>query len=113
MSTCPCCGQNMRVDRPLLDLNNNVLVFRDNAVKLGPQPAELAAILLEAYPRTVPRGVIIERLWGVREPAFADNIVRINTCRLRKKLAPLGISVEALPKIGLRLVIEKELRHAA
>ena len=102
-AVCPCCGGPVRAHRAVVDLNSNCFVFNDGAVKLSPREAEIMHCLVHAQPLCVPRERLISRVWNGCDITDADNLLSQMVMRLRRKLSPLGVSIESLYGAGIRV----------
>lgn len=85
---CPCCNQPINADRASMDA----------LVELRLTSLELAVLqtLIDAYPRYVQRGRLIDAVWGDDidgGPENATNILFIVSGRLRKKIEPYGWTI--------------------
>ena len=89
---CPCCGQPVTVDRPLVDLPTNLIKFRGRELLLHPRGAEIADVLAGAYPAGVTKDDLIRRVWGPHPPRH-EHKVNEHVGRLRWGLAPVGLTV--------------------
>lgn len=113
MTACPCCGAEVRADKPIVDLNTNTVTFNGRSAKLQPQEAEILSVIAARHPATVSRDYLIRRIWGALEPDNARNNISVRVTFMRKKLAPLGLGIKTVWRTGLRLDIPKEIPHAA
>lgn len=107
MSVCRCCGQPMPdVSAPFdVDLSNNMLRVAGEEVRVQPQAAEIAVVLLEKHPTPRTLDDMALRLYGrhVRPVEWQQNI-RTRMASIRKALSPVGLGVEWVPGRGYRVV---------
>lgn len=99
---CPTCGGPLK-DFPLtVDLNANVLLCGDTAIKVSPRLAELIWLLCHHHPRTVSRERMFTKLWpsGDVEEKTLDTVI----CYARRCVEKLGYGIKAEYKVGARLV---------
>ncbi|NHM14089.1 response regulator transcription factor [Xiamenia xianingshaonis] len=89
----------------VLDLTSEDLICGERDIHLSHKEFELAQVLVANAGSVVPKGVIIDKVWGVDSSA-EDNNVEAYVSFLRKKLRYVGSSakIEALRKVGYRLV---------
>lgn len=104
---CPCCGATLKNQQPRVDLNSNHLVFRGRTVALSPKQAELMESLLRRAPGVVAHDTLVRHLWGRDEPADPAKNIQVHVHRLRRVLAPLGISIINVLEVGYRVAIEE------
>ena len=81
-----------------LYVGSGILKAGDREVLLSPQEARILEILARHNGFFVSRDRIIMALYEDREPDSATSATRVAVFHLRKKIAPLGCSVET--KIG-------------
>ena len=77
-----------------------VLSFNSGSVVLSPVKAAVAGVLVGHYGETVTREALMAAWPDERVTA---NALRIQILRLRRRLAPLGLEVRAVPGHGYRL----------
>ncbi len=93
MTVCPTCGQPTDgIERPLHDVARQEVTFNGKTAHIGWAGNLILSIFLNRHPNTVHRDVILAAVWGGRDVA-ADNNFRVQICRLRKALEPLGIRI--------------------
>jgi len=103
-TTCPCCGNAVKTDLPLVDLNTNCISFRGETIRLGPSRAEMMALLTRQYPETVPHDKLIRGMWHYSgEPQEPSKVVQVQLCRTRKLLAAWGFGLRTVRNVGVRL----------
>lgn len=102
--TCPCCGRPY--DKSLgVDLGSNLLYCAGAVVQLTATEAEIAHMLVERFPRTVS---VESLIWGIYGPGEqkhknTDAIIKVMVCKLRKKVAPVGLAIKVGYTRGYRL----------
>lgn len=102
MACCPTCGGPAPDSRLLVSLENNRVTFGGKTVQLAPLEAEIAEVLRGAYPRSMPTGKLISRVYGAKEVNWAENCIIVTICRMRRKLAPLGVGIRNFNRTGYR-----------
>lgn len=103
---CPCCGQLARPTGAFrVDLNENLLYFRDKSLPLVPQLTELAFILARRMPATVLHETLISAVWGAAPLEDALNSLKVAIPKLRTAIAPLGLAVINTKSRGYRMEI--------
>jgi len=81
---CPCCGQIVP--------ETTIEMLRD--VPLATVPRTIVNALVDAYPRAVTAGFLIQVIYaGSREPETALTSVHVQMHRIRKKLSEHGWTV--------------------
>lgn len=103
---CPCCGTELRNQRPRVDLNTNNFIFRGRKLPLSPTQAELMEALARRAPGIVTHDTLIRYLWGADEPTDPRKNIQVHVCRLRSLLSPLGVSIINVLDVGYRLHVE-------
>lgn len=76
-----------------VDLTTNSLTFNGVTLKLTPRAAEIAYVLAEEKPKTVSYGMLLRRIYGVKEHEFSLKGIQEQVCDLRKRLKPLGLDL--------------------
>lgn len=101
---CPCCGQATPDNGALLvSLDTNQITRAGVTVGVTPQQAELVHILRAG--RVVRHDTIASKMYGAGEPPL-ENTIKVQISRLRRSLAPLGISIENVRAVGYRLIFD-------
>lgn len=106
--TCPCCGQPMPLSTDLVvNLDYNTASRNGLMVGMEPQMAILLHELWRKWPTFVSHERIEKALYGWTQPEAADVklVVRVQVCKLRKKMERLGVRVEPVYGHGYRLVL--------
>lgn len=113
MNVCPCCGSG--IDAPVaVDLNTNTLSTRGETVRLTAREAEIMSILAKAYPAAATYQKIFAGLYGAGGgPDDPLNSLSVMLVRLRRLLAPLGISILTQHGKSLRLETPSKSQSAA
>jgi DNA-binding response OmpR family regulator len=106
-SVCPCCGAELKNQRPHVDLNSNVFVFRGQSLSLSPTQAELMETLCRRSPGIVAHDTIIRHVWGRDEPADPRKNIHIHVHNLQPKLKPFGVSIVNVLDVGYRVHFEE------
>lgn len=104
-TTCACCGSKVDRKTPLVDLNTNTVAWGKWTAKLRPVHVEILAVLVEAWPLSVSRGRLIERVWGESDRRDSDMVATLKTdiCMLRKRLRSSGVTIETTQAYGFRV----------
>lgn len=106
-TTCPCCGNAVQVDKPLVSLDTNTISWKGQtrAVTAGAQTT-IVDRLVTRTPGAVSFDALVEAIWGFNDPPeTANKVIAVQVCKLRKTLAPLGIEVRNAHNLGYYLVI--------
>jgi hypothetical protein len=82
---------------PTVD-EHGVLRQDGTLVLLPPYEQRLAAVLIESFGRVVPTAVIEQRLWNEFDPSRLA--LRVYASRLRKRVAPLGLTISCVVSVG-------------
>lgn len=90
--------------KPVVDLNTNTISLGDEAVQLTAGQAEFLAVLSMAAPEIMAFERLIAGIWGAKEgPDDPQAVLRVQACRLRPKLAPLGLTIVSSHGKGVAL----------
>jgi DNA-binding response OmpR family regulator len=93
---CPHCGYDLVTNGPILIDRwsmmgpSSPLFFEKTQISLSPFESELCYSLMKAYPRTVSRDNIIERLGSSAE---TDNIVSVWVTRIKGRVERAGAPI--------------------
>ena len=82
---------------PTVD-EHGVLRQDGTLVFLSPYEQRLAAVLIESFGQVVPTEVIERRLWNEFDPSRLA--LRVYASRLRKRVAPLGLTISCVVSVG-------------
>lgn len=106
LARCPCCGAVVDPLEILVDEPSGVVVRNGQATRLRPQELHIFALLLRHHPAAVMRDALFTALYGARPDGGPDDdrILAVYAVRLRRALAPLGLTVENVYGRGYRLV---------
>lgn len=85
-----------------VDLNTNVVSFAGQALKLTPLQTELVFVLANS-PDRAPIDRIIKGLWGAAEPDNSHKTIHNTVCKVRPKLATIGLEIIGIYSDGYRL----------
>jgi DNA-binding response OmpR family regulator len=104
---CPTCNQPLpQIDRPIVDLQNNLVLFRGSRLKVSGQRAVILYELAKAAPALVRYSRIEDALWGAMDgPENPLQSISVPLCKLRKAIAPLGLEIRSHRRLGLSLHI--------
>lgn len=103
---CPCCGAEIKNQRPRIDLNTNTFLYRTHTIPLRKRSAELLEILIKRSPGVVTHDTIIRCLWGQNEPGHPAKNIQVQVCRLRQLLKGTGVSIVNIVDVGYRLAVD-------
>jgi OmpR family two-component system response regulator YxdJ len=106
---CSECGQHYNKDAPFL-METCVVVYKDKRCRLSRQQADILNALLSAYPATMRKSPLIERVWPENEPDNVNNALAVQVTHIRRKLqeADMPIHVATEWAIGFRLEMLEE-----
>jgi DNA-binding winged helix-turn-helix (wHTH) protein len=99
-SICPCCFQRIPNTQLLVDLNTNTITFNGQTVPVANRSAEIVFALNEKYPAIMSHRALKKVLYGhVRENMSLSS----NMVRARNVLAPFGIGIVTVRRLGFKL----------
>lgn len=101
---CPCCGQAVKSAGIIVSLDSNSLSFNGEVVLLSPALAEIAFVLAARAPLPVWRSYIVERVWGAAEKEPTAKNLDVHICKLRQRIAVVGLRIVTVERRGYRLV---------
>jgi DNA-binding winged helix-turn-helix (wHTH) protein len=85
------------------DYNHNVIFFGGKVIRLSPHESDILRVLLNNRARPTPIGVLIQRVYGAREPDSAAVSIRVANHSLRKKILETGMSIQVEPRVGYEI----------
>lgn len=103
---CPCCGQGLPVIAQLsVNLDYNTVTRNGVCVGLEPQSAALLYALNRQWPGQLVPERLIQAMYGRREACCDDpmKVIKVRVSRMRRQLAPLGVSIIPVYGSGYRL----------
>lgn len=113
MFCCPTCGQQLPADRGFIfDEEAGIVVGRGRVASLTRQEATVFAQLYAAMPRVCTKEQLLSNLYLHEQDEAEIKIVDVFICKIRKKLAPLGVEIATIWARGYRLVRAAESEAA-
>jgi DNA-binding winged helix-turn-helix (wHTH) protein len=85
------------------DYNHNTILFNWKIIHLTPHESDILQVLLDNRSRPTTMGVLIQKVYGVREPDSAAISIRVAVHSLRKKIQVTGIEIRAEPRVGYEI----------
>lgn len=99
---CAQCGQPLSDERSGVAIEGVGLVtYNGKQARLSYAEAEMLRVLRRSFGRTVHREVIYNALYEDAE--VSDKIIDVYACKLRGKLAPLGLRIVNTRAVGYAL----------
>jgi hypothetical protein len=104
LSTCCAgCGRPFALEKKGVKIENRTVSFKDQTAKLTNKEAEVFTILLRYFGETVHRDRVWANVWG--EGSEVDpKIVDVMLCKIRKKIAHMGLTTRNLWGVGQALI---------
>jgi len=113
-SLCPTCGNAVPNRELIVSLETNTAVYNGLAAALTAQQTEILHILAQASSRVVTVASIIAGIYGSSvEPESAGPLIRTQICKIRRKIAPLGLTIKNTHTVGYALQIPQRHLRAA
>jgi DNA-binding response OmpR family regulator len=109
---CPVCGGEIRTAELALVSEELIVVRNRQAVRLSRREFQLLECLNRSPCRTVTHGQILDHIYGLESDEPDWHILSIMVHRLRKKVAPLGLTIETVWGQGFALK-SSDLPHNA
>ncbi|MDB5394099.1 MAG: Transcriptional regulatory protein terminal [Rhodospirillales bacterium] len=85
------------------DYNHNTIFFNWTIIHLTPHESDILQVLLGNRSRPTSMEVLIQKVYGMREPNSAAVSIRVAVHSLRKKILVTGIEIRAEPRIGYEI----------
>jgi len=97
----------IQVSDIVLDVDTYKVIWRDRQVILSATEGQIFKTLIEGYPAMVPKEEVLQTVWGSVE-YVDENIVRVNTTRLRKNLSSIGLDdvIQTIRGQGYKLEVQ-------
>jgi len=114
--SCPCCGQPVSDAATLMVSPDGLVVSRFGATaNLTPGQAAVFEAIRKKYPAHATTDTILTSLyWRDDEPEWSESVLSVHLHNLRRRLAPLGLSIRNVWHTGYRLVFhDKPVERAA
>lgn len=93
-SDCPLCGHEIPVDCPVrIDLDSRAIVYKGKFTILTGRQMDMLSVLIDAYPRVVTKGHILERMYLLSQDEAEEKIIDVFVCKIRKELNEVGIKI--------------------
>ena len=108
MKFCDSCGQLLPFDgaRAWVEPDEPTLVVDGRRVQLTVSEAELMRALMDAAPRVVTRGHIMDRIYGLEGEEPIDHIISVFICKIKVKIAGTALEIENIWGKGYRAVLD-------
>lgn len=92
---CPCCNQPLPETDVQWNAQTRTVLRGGKAVSLAPVQARFFDVLWRARPERVPREAIVQRVYAddINGGPESPNQVSVLAWLLRKKLAPIGVTI--------------------
>lgn len=111
-NACPLCGQSVD-ELPVTILPERGMVVANGgfAILTGKEASVLAA-LADAFPKHLTKDRILDLVYGeLDEPEI--KIVDVFICKIRKKVAPIGVHIDTFWGSGYALALPMKVTHEA
>jgi hypothetical protein len=106
---CPMCKQPVKPLDLRVSLEHNQVERWGKTINLGPQEAEILAILHQRWPLSASPGYIVAGLYGSAEwPDNPRNVLRVKISRNRRLIGSLGVTIDAPSRRGYRIELHDE-----
>ncbi len=94
---CEKCGRPFGLDVEGVKLDGTRLLVGSQILKLTLRERDMVHLLLKHFGQVVHRQSILTQVWG---EDYCDKSIDVYVCKLRKKLAPLGLIIRNSWAIG-------------
>ncbi|MGV2188791.1 helix-turn-helix domain-containing protein [Agrobacterium vitis] len=107
MTVCPCCSAALPADDVVrVDLDGGFIVANAAVARLTETEFNLFLTLWGAKPRIVSKEQLMAKAYWLRtdeeEPEI--KIIDVLVCKIRKKLTPLGVTIDTIWGRGYRII---------
>lgn len=117
IAECPSCGRHTTsaIEGLVFYYRPSLIKFRDRVMKLRPREIDIFEHLVDAHPRYVHSGVLVDDLWPHQEPDVADKSLKVHICNMRKafKLAGMDLRIKSNGVGGYALEVVNAEANAA
>jgi len=93
----------VQVDSLDVVIEESMLAVRDSRVALSKRELAVFEILARRPGAVVAKPALLREIWG---PEADAHVLEVTVGRLRRRLAPIGLTVKAVIRRGYRLVAE-------
>ena len=97
-------GVRLRAGALTIDPSARSAAVNGTAVALTPTEYAIVELLVRRSPAVVSRDTIANHAWTDALDPIASNSIDVHVTRLRAKIVGAGVSVEAVRRVGYRLV---------
>lgn len=110
--SCPLCGGSIVDDgRVRLDPGSGLVVAADRFVRLPALEFSMFEALWTSRPRTLAKEKLLAASAGYTDDEREVKMVDVVICKLRKKLAPLGVGIGTTWGHGYHITMERTLKN--
>jgi two-component system OmpR family response regulator len=104
-ANCPTCGHPVYPPDIYVDVGRAVIARNEVVAALTRRQFEVFDLLLQRYPRVVTNDDIFGLLYDHRDDLELPqpSIIKVLVCKIRKKIAPLGLNIKLLWGTGYAL----------
>lgn len=108
MTCCPTCKQPLPEALPFaVDEANGAVTSAKGVAKISPYMMRFLTVMAKRHPGYVTKNQFMDILFGDEADPPEDHIVNVQISKLRRRLEPIGITVEhATHRYGYRLNME-------
>ena len=97
MPNCPTCGRPTEtLDYLQVHLDLNLATYRGESIRLTPQQSEILHALYENSGVLVAREKLFGLIWKTDRPLDQDGVLKVQVCKMRKKLAKWPFNIESI-----------------
>lgn len=84
-------------------MNENSVRVGNEIVRMTPREIELLYLLHRRFGRCVHKDALLSGLYGMASDPPVSDVLRVYSSHLRKKIKPLGLTIESYSKRGYAL----------
>jgi hypothetical protein len=106
ITRCTCCNGEIKIDRPLVDLDSNLVSYHGHLWRVTPSMAVFLHTITQAWPRPASYYKIGVDLWGPCPPDTYVHRISVIAAHARYLLRPAGGDVCHVRPERYRLVLE-------
>ena len=97
-------GVHLRTGAMIIDPAGRTVTVDGHVVSLTPTEYAIVELLARRSPTVVRRDTIANHAWPDSLDPIASNAIDVHVARIRAKLATAGVRLEAVRRVGYRLI---------
>lgn len=103
MNTCPCCGQRVAQNLPMVDIERRIATIGGRQMRMSDLEVMLLRKLVEVWPRVVSRRQLMIALYGKTAENDPQNKLAAVVGRLSRRMSDRSWRIKSIPRVGVTL----------